>query len=200
MSRQQTLPLGIAVMLVIFFLVGCGGGTPNPAAEAPAATSEPGQAATSTPEPPTPTSELPTDTPIPPTPTLEPSTPTPEPPTPTPTSAPPTPTPMPASNLSEGTALTLGGLEADISSVEEAATLPGPNLQAQSGMKFVVVKLKIKEFQGEFNVENIVLETVAGEQYAVTGGMSISADGTEITLGFEVPQDEELDTLNLNYK
>jgi hypothetical protein len=67
-------------------------------------------------------------------------------------------------------------------------------------MKFVVVKLKVKKFQGEFNLDNLALETAGGKQYAATGGMAISADGTEITIGFEVPQDEKLDSLNLSYK
>jgi hypothetical protein len=73
MSHKQVLQLVIAVILVISFLVGCGGSTPTPVSEAPAATSAPEQAATLTPEPPTPTPELPTATPIPPTatPTLE---------------------------------------------------------------------------------------------------------------------------------
>lgn len=106
----------------------------------------------------------------------------------------------PSGNLSQGTALTMGGLEADVSSIEETTTLPSANLQAQSGMKFVVVKLKVKKFQGEFNSESLVLETAAAKQYAVTGGMTMSPDGSEITIGFEVPQDEKLDGLKLSYK
>lgn len=75
MSRQQTLPLGIAVLLFMLFLVGCGSTAPTSVSEAPAATSTPeSPAATPTPIPPTPT-----PTPIPSTPTLTPvsSTPTP---------------------------------------------------------------------------------------------------------------------------
>jgi WD40 repeat protein len=76
MSHKQALQVGVAVVLVMLFLVGCGGSAPATVVEAPAATSAPEQpTATSTPEPPT-------ATPIPPTPT---STPTPEPPTATPT-------------------------------------------------------------------------------------------------------------------
>lgn len=76
MSRQQMLLLGIAVSLVVFFLVGCGSGAPTAISEAPAATSAPEQAA-ATSEPPTATSVPPTATPVPPTPTPEPPTPTP---------------------------------------------------------------------------------------------------------------------------
>lgn len=91
MSRQRVLQVGIAV-LVLLFLVGCGGSAPTAVSEVPAATSEPEQAVvtstlvppTSTPEPATPTPEPPTDTP------------TPEPPTATPTPEPPTATPTPA--------------------------------------------------------------------------------------------------------
>jgi hypothetical protein len=171
MSYKKLLPHIIGVMLVILFLVGCGGTASTPAVEAPAVTSEPEQAAA------TPISEPPTATPVP-----------------------PTPTPQPVSNLSKGTALVLGGLEADVSDVEETATLPGLNLQAQSGMKFVVVKLKVKKFQGNFNAESLALETAAGKQYTVTGGMAMNADGTEITIGFEVPEDENLDMLTLSYE
>lgn len=32
-----------------------------------------------------------------------------------------------------------------------------------------------------------MLETVTEEQYTVTGGMAMNPDGTEITIGFEVP-------------
>ncbi len=69
-------------------------------------------------------------------------------------------------------------------------------------MKFVVVKLKVKKFGGEFKTESLVLETAAGKQYVVTGGMAMETnpDGTEITIGFEVPRDENIDTLNLSYK
>src|SRR3990172_8165640 len=82
MSRQQRLPLGIAVLLFMLFLVGCGSTAPTSVSEAPAATSTPeSPAATPTPIPPTPTPEPPTPrpTPIPSTPTLTPvsSTPTP---------------------------------------------------------------------------------------------------------------------------
>ena len=52
MSRQQVLQVIIAVILVISFLVGCGGSAPTAVSEAPAATSEPEQAA-ATPIPPT---------------------------------------------------------------------------------------------------------------------------------------------------
>jgi hypothetical protein len=48
--------------------------------------------------------------------------------------------------------------------------------------------------------EKLALETATGQQYAVTGGMAISPDGTEITIGFEVPQDENIDMLTLSYK
>lgn len=288
MSRQPMLLLGIAVILAMSFLVGCGGSTPTPVSEAPPATSAPEQAAaTPTAEPATSTPELPTETAVPPTATPVPPTPTPELPTATPTPAIVNPQPdttfigamevsqpgsegtaedgslefsitedgkaiasmsitlteskcsvtsegvtsvvesessttsfegpfpiaegkidatfnkngklkgqftspteangtinvvlttvvglgtlvncdlgewnwsakvstsasestasvneseaSVTSNLSQGTALVLGGLEADVSSVEETATLPGLNLEAQSGMKFVVVKLK----------------------------------------------------------
>lgn len=94
MSRQQVLLLEITAILVMSFLVGCGGSAPTPVSEAPAATSVPEQAAaTPTPEPPpaTPTPEPPTPTPEPPT-----DTPTPEPPTATPTPEPPTATSPPA--------------------------------------------------------------------------------------------------------
>lgn len=96
MSRQQTLLLGIVVILVMLFLVGCGGPAVTPVSEAPTATSVPEQAATSTPESPedTPTPQEPppdTPTPEPPTATL-----TPKPPTTTPTPVPPTETPTPA--------------------------------------------------------------------------------------------------------
>ena len=67
MSHKQVLQVGIAVVLVMLFLVGCGGSAPTAVSEAPAVTSAPEQAAA------TPTSEPPT------------STPTPEPPTGTPT-------------------------------------------------------------------------------------------------------------------
>ena len=73
MSRQQTLQLGIAVLLVMLFLIGCGSPATVPAPEAPAATS--------TPEPPTPIP--PTATPVPPTATPTPIPPTPITPTPT---------------------------------------------------------------------------------------------------------------------
>lgn len=69
MSRQR-VPLFFVLMVVTFFLVGCGGSAPTAVVEAPAATSAPEQAATSTPEPlpdtPTPTPEPPTATPAPP--------------------------------------------------------------------------------------------------------------------------------------
>jgi len=70
MSHKQVLQSVIAVILVLSFLVGCGGSAPTAVSEAPAATSEPEQAAaTPTPEPPTSTPEPPTATPVPPTPT-----------------------------------------------------------------------------------------------------------------------------------
>jgi hypothetical protein len=47
MSHQKSLKLIIAVILVLSFLVGCGGSTPDPVSEAPASTP--------TPKPPTPT-------------------------------------------------------------------------------------------------------------------------------------------------
>lgn len=92
MSRQQVLLLGIVVILVVSFLVGCGSGAPTAVSEAPAATSVPEQAA-ATPEPPTATSVPPTATPVPPTSTPEPPTAIPV--SPTATSIPPTPTPEP---------------------------------------------------------------------------------------------------------
>jgi hypothetical protein len=75
MGRQQVLKVGIAVILVMLFLVGCGGSAPTAVSEAPAATSEPEQAAA------TPVQEQVAATP---TPELPPDTPTPEPPTATP--------------------------------------------------------------------------------------------------------------------
>jgi hypothetical protein len=65
MSRQEVLQLGIAVTLILLFLVGCGGTAPTPVAESPAATSTPEPpTSTPTPEPPTPTA-VPTATPTP---------------------------------------------------------------------------------------------------------------------------------------
>jgi len=91
MSRQKTLPLGIAVVLVILFLVGCGGPAATPVSEAPAAAESP--PITPTPEPPT-------------------ATPTTEPPTATPTPIPPTATPTPSCDLecvgSKGPSLEIG--------------------------------------------------------------------------------------------
>jgi hypothetical protein len=55
MSHKQVLQVGIAVVLVMLFLVGCGGSAPTAVSEAPAATSAPEQVATPTPAPPTPT-------------------------------------------------------------------------------------------------------------------------------------------------
>jgi hypothetical protein len=56
MSHQKLLQQVTEVILVMLFLVGCGGPAATPVSEAPAATSAPGQAAaTPTPEPPTPT-------------------------------------------------------------------------------------------------------------------------------------------------
>jgi hypothetical protein len=60
------------------------------------------------------------------------------------------------------------------------------------------IEPKVKKFQGEFKLDNLALETAGGKQYAATGGTTISADGTEITIGFKVPQDEKLDTLKLS--
>lgn len=57
MSHQKSLKLIIAVILVLSFLVGCGGSVPAPQSEAPAATS--------TPEPPTATPTLGAPTPTP---------------------------------------------------------------------------------------------------------------------------------------
>lgn len=81
MSRQQVLQVGIAVILVVSFLVGCGGGAPTAVSEAPAVTPTPKPptltptpeppTATSTPEPPTATLTPPTATSVPPKPTLE---------------------------------------------------------------------------------------------------------------------------------
>lgn len=48
MSRQQVVQVGITVVLVIFFLVGCGGSAPTIVSEAPAATPTP-EPATATP-------------------------------------------------------------------------------------------------------------------------------------------------------
>jgi parallel beta-helix repeat protein len=66
MSRQQVLQLVITVILVLPFLVGCGGNAPTAVSEAPAATSALEQAAATQPlKPPTSTPEPPTDTPSP---------------------------------------------------------------------------------------------------------------------------------------
>jgi len=65
MSHKQVLQSVIAVILVMSFLVGCGGSAPTAVSEAPVATSTPEQAT------PTPTPERPTPTPVPSTITLQ---------------------------------------------------------------------------------------------------------------------------------
>ena len=112
----------IGLMLVILFVVGCGGISPTiPVAEAPAATPMP-SSPTATPFPPTttPTPEPPTSTPVPPTatPTNTPTlTPSPVPPTATPTNASP-PTSSEGFGVPSGKALLTGALGADVVSVE----------------------------------------------------------------------------------
>lgn len=72
MSCPKSLKLIIAVILLLSFLVGCGGSTSAPVSEAPTATPTP-EPPTSTPKPPTPE---PTSTSVPPTPEPPPVTPT----------------------------------------------------------------------------------------------------------------------------
>ena len=135
MSRQQTLSLGIVLILVMLFLMGCGGSAPT-VSEAPAATSAPEQEAISTPEPPTSTPEPPPDTP------------TPEPPTDTPTPEPPTDTPTPAIiNPEPGTTFT-GAME--ISQPGDEGTAESGSLEftiTDDGKALASVSISLTEFK-----------------------------------------------------
>lgn len=197
MSRQQVLPVVIAVILVILFLVGCGGSTPTAVSEAPAATSTPEQAAaTPTPKLPTPTPEPPTATSAPEQPT---ATPTPVPPTATPTPEPPTPTFTPAATTGQVKG-TLVDEETQQPIVGKQVLLPAAAEESDGRVSLSVTsdtRLDIKtDDSGTFLAENVA----PGKYGLMAGMMATLTDKEGNYIVFEVKAGETVDLGTLPVK
>lgn len=197
MSQQNFLSLLVG-MAYALLLLACGSQQAAPAQTTPASTPASVLAVTTpTPIPPALASVPPTAMRVPPT-----STPIP-------------PTITPTGGLFVGATFALGPATVDVVRLEEATTSPVLEEPPQSGMKFVVIELRINQLQSgeEFASDRMYLENASGKQYGPpkvygedpTLGKFEAKRGTlsragKLNVFFEVPNNESLDMLKLRYR
>ena len=193
MSRQNFLLLLVGLTYALL-LVACGSQQAVPAQTTPAPVLA---VTTPTPIPPALTSVPPTATRVPPT-----STPIP-------------PTATPTGGLSVGATFVLGPATVDVVRFEESTTSPVFEEPPQSGMKFVLIELRINQLQSGEGLasDRMFLENASGKQYGppkvygkdpfsgkFEGESQTNYGGGELNVFFEVPNNESLDMLKLRYR